>query len=82
MKPMSNVGVNYLGSHTRSHHPFMLKFSRYSIGLDEKFTKVVSQDKKEFLRTSTNVTWVRHNLMREMDELVKFVPRPRDDQWD
>ena len=50
-------------------HAETFEITRYSIVPYEKFTKVMSRDKKEFLRTSTNVAWIRHNLMKEMDEL-------------
>lgn len=56
-------------------HAETFKVTRYSIGPDEKFTKIVSQDKKEFVRTSANVAWIRQNLMKEMDELGQ-VRRP------
>lgn len=56
-------------------HAETFEVIRYSIGRDEKFTKIVSQERKEFSRTSANVAWIRHNLMKEMDGLGQ-VRRP------
>ena len=56
-------------------HAETFEVTRYSIGPDEKFTKIVSQERKEFSLTTANVAWIRQNLMKEMDGLGQ-VHRP------
>ena len=56
-------------------HTETFEVTRYSIGPNEQFSKVVSNEKKEFSRTVENVAWIRGNLMKEMDGLGQ-VRRP------
>lgn len=49
---------------------------RYSVGPDENFTKIESPEKKELVCTSSNVAWIRHHLMKEMDESGQVLHQP------
>lgn len=51
------------------------EFTRYHLGPEEKFCKIRKIETKEYLRTATNVAWVRHNLMKDIEE-VGQVQRP------
>jgi hypothetical protein len=44
------------------------EMTKYHLRPDERFAKVRRIERKEFWRTTTNLTWMRHNLMREMDD--------------
>jgi hypothetical protein len=43
--------------------------TRYNLGPDERFSKIGKIRKSEYSRTSMNVAWMRHNLIKEMDEV-------------
>ena len=50
--------------------------TRYHLGPEERFSKVRRIETKEYCRTATNVAWIRHILIKEMDESEQVLHDP------
>ena len=66
-----------LGIPYKSPPPIIAEaYEVYNLGPDERFSMIRRIGKMEYKRTATNVAWIRHNLMKEMDEIGQVHKQP------